>query len=101
MRTLTPAQRHEALAQLPGWTEVPGRDAIGKTFRFGNFARAFAFMTDVARVAETMDHHPEWTNVYDRVEVVLTTHDAQGVTEKDIELARAIEKAAGGALERD
>ncbi|GGI30442.1 4a-hydroxytetrahydrobiopterin dehydratase [Bradyrhizobium guangdongense] len=79
--------RKEALGGIPGWTEVQGREAIGKTFVFRDFNEAFGFMTRAALVAEKMDHHPEWRNVYKTVEVVLSTHDAGGVTNLDIELA--------------
>ena len=84
-----------ALAQLPGWTAVEGRDAIAKQFRFADFNAAFAFMARVALHAEKHDHHPEWFNVYNRVEVTLATHDAGGVTEKDVALARFMDEAAG------
>lgn len=84
-----------AIAVLPGWTAASGRDAIAKSYRFDDFNAAFGFMTRVALVAEKMDHHPEWSNVYNRVEVVLTTHDAGGVTQKDIDLARFMDQAAG------
>ena len=77
-----------------GWTADPARPAIVKTFRFGGFDDAFAFMTAVAAHARAADHHPEWFNVYSRVEVTLTTHDAGGVTEKDLALVRAMEAAA-------
>ena len=83
-----------ALAQLTGWTPAEGKDAIEKTFRFADFNAAFGFMTRVALMADKMDHHPEWSNVYDRVEVLLTTHDADGVTDKDVALARFIDRAA-------
>ena len=84
-----------ALAGLDGWSKGEGpRDAIAKTFRFGDFKQAFAFMAATALKAEQMDHHPEWFNVYNRVEVVLTTHDAGGVTEKDVELARFMDGTA-------
>jgi len=79
--------RKEALGGIPGWTEVQGRDAIEKAFVFRDFNEAFGFMTQAALVAEKMDHHPEWRNVYKTVEVVLSTHDAGGVTNLDIELA--------------
>ncbi|RMF12309.1 MAG: 4a-hydroxytetrahydrobiopterin dehydratase [Alphaproteobacteria bacterium] len=82
-----------AVAGLDGWALVEGRDAIRKTFRFPDFNTAFAFMTRVALKAEAMNHHPEWFNVYNRVEVTLATHDAQGVTEKDITLARFMDRA--------
>ena len=84
-----------ALARLEGWGEAPGRDAISKSYRFKDFSAAFGFMARVALKAEQMDHHPEWFNVYSRVDVVLTTHDAGGVTEKDLELARFMDSLAG------
>lgn len=84
-----------ALAQLSGWRAAEGRDAIVKTFRFKGFPEAFAFMTRVALAAEKLDHHPEWFNVYDRVEVTLATHDAGGVTALDVSLARVMDAAAG------
>ncbi|MEC9346662.1 MAG: 4a-hydroxytetrahydrobiopterin dehydratase [Pseudomonadota bacterium] len=85
---LDPAARKAALASLGGWDEVDGRDAITKTFRFKDFNRAFGFMNRVAMMAEKLDHHPEWFNVYNRVEVTLSTHDAGGLTELDVKLAR-------------
>lgn len=85
-----------ALKQLEGWSEVSGRDAISKSYRFADFNAAFGFMTRVALKADRMDHHPEWSNVYNKVEVVLTTHDAGGVTSKDVELAAFMDAAAGG-----
>jgi len=87
--SLTPA-----LADLPAWSAAAGRDAIARTLNFATFNQAFAFMTRVALKAEQMDHHPEWTNVYGRVDIVLTSHDAGGVTERDLALARFIDKAA-------
>lgn len=87
--------RAAALGTLDGWTEADGRDAIAKTFRFADFKAAFAFMTACALKAERMDHHPEWTNVYARVDVTLSTHDAGGVTAKDVELAAFMDRAAG------
>jgi 4a-hydroxytetrahydrobiopterin dehydratase len=87
-------ERKEALAGLEGWSELDGRDAIARTFVFRNFNEAFGFMTRVALIAEKTDHHPEWRNVYKTVDVVLTTHDAGGVTGRDIALARAINKIA-------
>ena len=87
-------QRQAALAELSGWREVAGRDAMTRTFVFADFVEAFGFMTKAALVAERMDHHPEWSNVYKTVNVLLTTHDAGGLTMKDVELARAMEKAA-------
>lgn len=84
-----------ALSDLPGWTAVDGRDAITKTFQFKDFNAAFGFMTRVALLAERMDHHPEWFNVYNRVEVTLATHEAGGITERDIKMAKFMEEAAG------
>ena len=86
--------RKSALAELPGWTDVNGRDAIAKTFVFRDFNEAFGFMSRAALVAEKSDHHPEWRNVYKTVEVVLSTHDAGGVTAKDIGLAKAMNAIA-------
>jgi 4a-hydroxytetrahydrobiopterin dehydratase len=92
---LTADARKSALAKLSGWTEVPGREAITRKFTFKDFNQAFGFMTRAALVAEKMDHHPEWFNVYKTVEVALSTHDAGGVTELDIKLAEAMDKLAG------
>ena len=92
---LTGTARAEALSGLDGWSEVDGRDAISKMLRFRDFNEAFGFMARVALYAERADHHPEWFNVYNRVEVTLTTHDAGGVSEKDVALARFIDAAAG------
>lgn len=84
-----------ALSQLTGWSIKAGdRDAIEKTFKFADFKTAFGFMTSCALKAEQMDHHPEWFNVYNRVEVLLTTHDADGVTELDVELATFMDNLA-------
>ena len=80
--------RTKYLAELVGWKDVENRDAIQKTFKFQNFNQAFSFMTRVAMEAEKANHHPEWLNVYNQVEVTFTTHDADGVTEKDIRLAQ-------------
>jgi 4a-hydroxytetrahydrobiopterin dehydratase len=91
---LNEAERAAALKDLAGWRVDPARDAIVKTFVFGNFVEAFGFMTQVALVAERMDHHPEWSNVYKTVNVLLTTHDAGGLTKLDIDLARAMDLAA-------
>jgi 4a-hydroxytetrahydrobiopterin dehydratase len=88
------AQRDAALKELKGWSVDAKRDAITKTFVFANFVEAFGFMTKAALVAERMDHHPEWSNVYKTVNVLLTTHDAGGLTMKDVELARAMDAAA-------
>jgi 4a-hydroxytetrahydrobiopterin dehydratase len=92
---LTADARKSALAKLSGWSDVTGRDAIAKKFIFKDFNQAFGFMTRAALVAEKMDHHPEWFNVYKSVEVTLATHDAGGVTELDIKLAEAMDKIAG------
>lgn len=91
---LAAAARRQAMSELSGWSEVSGRDAIARTFTFRDFNEAFGFMARVALVAEKMDHHPEWRNVYRTVEVVLSTHDAGGVTAKDIALARAMDAIA-------
>tara|TARA_R110002124_G_scaffold26361_8_gene94921 strand:- start:26918 stop:27208 length:291 start_codon:yes stop_codon:yes gene_type:complete len=92
---LTGAARDAAIRDLNGWAEVPGRDAIIKTFTFKDFNAAFGFMSRAALLAEKMDHHPEWYNIYNRVEVTLATHDAGGVTQKDIDLATFMDRAAG------
>lgn len=84
-----------ALEGLPDWRAAPDRDAITRTFVFASFNEAFGFMTRSALKAETLDHHPEWSNVYNRVEVLLTTHDAGGVTSLDVELAAFMDLAAG------
>lgn len=86
--------RSSALADLPGWQEVEGRDAITKSYRFKSFNEAWGFMSRVAMAAEKMDHHPEWFNVYNLVEVTLSTHDAGGLTEQDVKLAQKMERFA-------
>ena len=83
-----------ALEELGGWVRADGRHAIQKTFKFEDFAQAFAFMTKVAEKAEQMDHHPEWFNVYSTVDVTLATHDAGGITPLDIDLAKFMDEAA-------
>lgn len=90
MQLLDPKQIAE---DLPGWSG--GDDFITKVFQFKDFAAAFGFMTEIAVVAEAMNHHPQWYNVYNRVDVTLTTHDAGGLTEKDVTLAKRMEQAAG------
>ena len=87
--------REQALADLAGWGEANGRDAIEKTFSFRDFGEAFGFMARVALRAEKINHHPEWCNVYNRVEVTLSTHDAGGVTDLDITLARFMNALQG------
>ena len=89
--------RAAALAKLEGWSEVQGRDAIRKKFTFKDFNEAFGFMARAALVAEKLDHHPEWFNVYNRVEVTLATHDAGGVTQRDVELAQTMDRLARSA----
>ena len=91
---LSPDARKAALTKLKGWSEVAGRDAISRTFAFRDFNEAFGFMTRVALIAEKMDHHPEWSNVYKAVVVTLSTHDAGGLTERDIKLAEAMDRVA-------
>jgi 4a-hydroxytetrahydrobiopterin dehydratase len=92
---LTGDARKAALAKLAGWSEVKDRDAITKTFVFRDFNEAFGFMTRAALVAEKIDHHPEWFNVYKTVTVTLSTHDAGGLTERDVKLAEAMNRLAG------
>ena len=84
-------ERSRALAQLDGWEAAKDRDAIVKEYRFANFSQAFAWMTQVALLAEKMDHHPEWTNVYSRVSVALTTHDVGGITRNDLDMAKQMD----------
>jgi 4a-hydroxytetrahydrobiopterin dehydratase len=90
---LSPEQLSRALAELPGWSLVDGK--LHREFRFADFVRAFSFMSAVALVAEKRDHHPDWSNVYNRVVVDLTTHDAGGITQSDLDLARAMNELAG------
>src|SRR6195256_6838340 len=92
---LSAEARKSALARLPGWSAAKDREAITKRFVFQDFNAAFGFMTRAALVAEKMDHHPEWFNVYKTVDVTLATHDAGGVTELDVKLAEAMNKIAG------
>jgi 4a-hydroxytetrahydrobiopterin dehydratase len=87
--------RTSALGRLKGWSEAKGRDAITRKFVFADFNEAFGFMTRAALVAEKLDHHPEWFNVYKNVEVTLSTHDAGGLTDLDVKLAEAMDKLAG------
>jgi 4a-hydroxytetrahydrobiopterin dehydratase len=94
MKALDQAERETALAALPEWRPVEGRDAIIRRFSFKDFSAAWGFMTRVALAAEAMDHHPEWSNVWNKVEIVLTTHDARGLTERDVKLAGLIDSIA-------
>ncbi len=93
MTKLTPEQIRDALTRLPGWKRHPRRDAIRRQFEFADFAQAFAFMTEVALAAEARGHHPEWSNVYAKVDVTLSTHDAGGLTDKDLDLAQVADRA--------
>src|SRR5436190_1059474 len=88
------SRRKSALAMLPGWSEAKNRDAITRQFTFRDFNEAFGFMARAALIAEKLDHHPEWFNVYNKVEVTLATHDAGGVTERDVKLAQAMDRLA-------
>ena len=92
---LSDAERAAALAELDGWSMADGREAIRKTFEFRNFNEAFGFMSRVAMQAEKLDHHPEWFNVYTRVEITLTTPDCDGLSERDVTLAKRIETYTG------
>ena len=94
MKKLTGSARANALARLAGWQDVTGRDAIRKTFTFANFNQAFEFMSRVAPIADRLNHHPEWFNVDDSVEITLTTHDAGGLSDLDVRLADLIDTVA-------
>jgi len=96
VQPLSEAERKEMLPGLDGWRMVEGRDAIAKTFVFRDFVEAFGFMTRAALAAERMNHHPEWRNVYRTVEVTLSTHDAGGLTRRDVELAQTMNRLALG-----
>jgi len=91
---LTGKARSDALSALKHWKEVPGRDAIQRSLTFADFNHAWGFMTKVALAAEKADHHPEWSNVYNKVEITLSTHDAGGLSDKDVALARFIDQVA-------
>ncbi|MBB4264732.1 4a-hydroxytetrahydrobiopterin dehydratase [Roseospira visakhapatnamensis] len=95
VQTLTDTERAHALGTVPQWALVKDRDAIHRVFTFADFSEAFGFMARVALVAEKMDHHPEWSNVYHTVVVTLSTHDAGGLTQRDIDLAGAMDAIAG------
>ena len=88
---LTDTERRVALEELTGWTAARQNKAIARSFAFADFSEAFAFMTRVALLAERHDHHPEWSNVYNRVEIALTTHDAGGLSQRDVAMAKAID----------
>lgn len=92
---LTPDDIAAALADLPDWTLSPDGAAIERRFTFADFAAAFGFMSQVALMAERADHHPEWSNVYNRVDIRLTTHDCGGLSKRDMMLAKKIDAAAG------
>jgi 4a-hydroxytetrahydrobiopterin dehydratase len=93
---LSAAARREAVAELSGWGQVEGRDAIEKTFKFKSFSEAWGFMSRVALAAEKLNHHPEWFNVYNRVDILLSTHDCGGLSALDIKLAKRIDAYAAG-----
>ncbi len=102
MQPLTEADRSAALSELVSWRLQKGRDAIERSLRFADFNTAWGFMTRIALAAEKMDHHPEWSNVWNRVNIVLSTHDAGGLTQRDVSLARLIDsfaREAGAALD--
>lgn len=92
---LSTQERQAALASLSGWQEVAGRDAIQRKIKFADFNAAWGFMSRVALLADKQDHHPEWQNVYNRVEILLTTHDCDGLSQRDVKLATAIDKILG------
>ncbi len=94
VRKLTGEKRAAALQSLSDWSEVSGRDAVSRSLRFKDFNTAFAFMTRVAMKAERMDHHPEWFNVYNRVDITLATHECGGLSERDVELATFVDANA-------
>jgi len=96
MKPLSDSERAEILPALDGWTLVEGRDALHKRFVFDDFNAAFGWMARVALVAEQMNHHPEWFNVYNKVDVTLSTHDANGLTRRDVELAQRMDQFAAG-----
>ena len=95
IEALSEAERAEALDGLADWDYDEARDAITRTVQFADFIEAFGFMTQVALIAERMNHHPEWTNVWNRVDILLTTHDASGLSGRDVELAEAIDAILG------
>jgi 4a-hydroxytetrahydrobiopterin dehydratase len=99
MKPLSESDRSELLPNLKGWVLAEGRDAIQKRFVFIDFTAAFGWMTRVALAAERMNHHPEWFNVYRTVDVTLSTHDAKGLTRRDVELAKTMDEFAAGLVE--
>lgn len=101
MQVLNETERETAFKELPGWSQVENRDAITRTIRFKDFNAAWGFMNRVALAAERMDHHPEWFNVWNRVDIVLSTHDAGGLTRRDIDLAKRIDAFANDAAAND
>ena len=96
MAVLTEGERDEALAVLDGWAYDEGRNGIARSFEFSDFGEAFAFMTRIALEAEKADHHPTWSNVWNRVDILLTTHDAGGLSARDVALAKQIDALSGG-----
>ena len=97
MKKLTQSERDAALSELSAWRLQSGRDAIERSIKFKDFSAAWGFMSRVALAAEAMDHHPEWSNVWNRVDIVLSTHDAGGLTGRDLDLARRIDGFAAEA----
>ena len=95
MRPLMPAERDELATSHPGWQLLEGRDAIERSFKFKDFGMAWGFMSRVALLAEKQDHHPEWSNIYNRVTILLTTHDAGGLSSRDLALASGIDAVFG------
>jgi 4a-hydroxytetrahydrobiopterin dehydratase len=93
---LTASERDQAMKDLADWRAVAGRDAITHSFKFKNFSEAWGFMARVALLAESQDHHPEWFNVYNRVDITLSTHDCGGLSARDVKLAKAIDAVAAG-----
>ncbi|MGQ0709696.1 MAG: 4a-hydroxytetrahydrobiopterin dehydratase [Rhodoferax sp.] len=98
MPKLSAPEREAALRTLPAWQWEPQRDALQRTFVFADFVQAFGFMGQVALLAEKHDHHPEWSNVYQRVQVLWTTHDVGGLSERDVAMAQACDRIAAGLL---
>ena len=95
VKRLDDTERAQLASDLPEWALLPDRDAIRRSFKFRDFSQAWGFMSRVALLAEKQDHHPEWENVYNTVHITLTTHDADGLSERDVKLARAVDKLAG------